>query len=137
MNPLYYILENSGLTTWINPLNTQLNPICHLLALLAHHILHVSRIRVKRKTKQQWGGLWYLLSKVFCFSGRFLWSCYDKCPCSCMPFFLSKQLLVVKYLYSKPYFTTFIFILAIPYIHHATCFLKLPWLLTPLWEAKE
>ena len=33
----------------INPLNTELNPICHLLALLgAHHILHVSRIRVKR-----------------------------------------------------------------------------------------
>jgi len=32
----------------INPLNTELNPICHLLALLgAHHILHVSRIRVK------------------------------------------------------------------------------------------
>jgi len=31
----------------INPLNTQLNPICHLLALLgAHSILHVSRIRV-------------------------------------------------------------------------------------------
>jgi hypothetical protein len=32
----------------INPLNTALNPICHQLALLgAHHILHVSRIRVK------------------------------------------------------------------------------------------
>ena len=31
-----------------NPLNAQLNPIYHLLALLgAHHILHVSRIRVK------------------------------------------------------------------------------------------
>jgi len=31
-----------------NPLNSELNPICHLLALLgAHHILHVSRIRVK------------------------------------------------------------------------------------------
>ena len=31
----------------INPLNTELNPICHLLALLEiHHILHVSRIRV-------------------------------------------------------------------------------------------
>jgi len=31
-----------------NPLNTELNLICHLLALLgAHHILHVSRIRVK------------------------------------------------------------------------------------------
>ena len=31
----------------INTLNAKLNPICHLLALLgAHHILHVSRIRV-------------------------------------------------------------------------------------------
>jgi hypothetical protein len=30
-----------------NPLNAELNPICHLLALLGHHILHVSRIRVK------------------------------------------------------------------------------------------
>ena len=30
-----------------NPLNAKLTPICHLLALLgAHHILHVSRIRV-------------------------------------------------------------------------------------------
>jgi len=28
-----------------NPLNSELNPICHLLALLgAHHILHVSRV---------------------------------------------------------------------------------------------
>jgi len=56
--PLYYILENSGLTTCI-----------------------------KRKTKQQWEALWYLLSKVFCFSGRFLWLCYDKYPCSCLSFF--------------------------------------------------
>jgi hypothetical protein len=32
----------------INTLNAELNPICHLLALLgAHHILHVGRIRVK------------------------------------------------------------------------------------------
>jgi len=31
----------------VNPLNTKLNPICHLLALFgAHHILHISRIRV-------------------------------------------------------------------------------------------
>ena len=29
-----------------NPLNAELNPICYLLALLAHHFLHVSRIRV-------------------------------------------------------------------------------------------
>ena len=34
-----------------NPLNAELNPICHLLALLGtHHILHVSRIRVKNVT---------------------------------------------------------------------------------------
>ena len=33
----------------INPLNFELNTICHLLALLgAHHIPHVSRIRVKQ-----------------------------------------------------------------------------------------
>jgi hypothetical protein len=33
----------------IDPLKTQLYPICNLLALLeAHHILHVSRIRVNR-----------------------------------------------------------------------------------------
>jgi hypothetical protein len=31
-----------------NLLNAELNPICHLLALLgAHHILHISKIRVK------------------------------------------------------------------------------------------
>jgi hypothetical protein len=32
----------------INPLNAELIPICHPLALLgAHHILHVSRVRFK------------------------------------------------------------------------------------------
>jgi len=31
-----------------NPLNAELNPMCHFLALLgAHHILHVGRIMVK------------------------------------------------------------------------------------------
>ena len=46
--------ESSGTTvlyigrTVLNPLNAKLNPICHLLALFgAHHILHVSTIRVK------------------------------------------------------------------------------------------
>ena len=33
-----------------NPLNAELNPICYLLALLAHHFLHISRIRVKSLT---------------------------------------------------------------------------------------
>jgi hypothetical protein len=32
-----------------NPLNAELNPICHLLALLGHHILHVGRIRIKNR----------------------------------------------------------------------------------------
>ena len=32
---------------YINPSNAELNPTCHFLALLgAHHILHVSRVRV-------------------------------------------------------------------------------------------
>ena len=37
------------LLVFINPLNAELNPICHLLALLgAHDIFHVSRIRVNK-----------------------------------------------------------------------------------------
>ena len=40
---LSYIPENK-----FNPLNAELNPICHFLALVgAHHILHVSRVKVK------------------------------------------------------------------------------------------
>jgi hypothetical protein len=36
-----------------NPLNTELNPICHLLALLgAHPILHVGRIRVNNTSNR-------------------------------------------------------------------------------------
>ena len=35
---------------FVNPLNLELNPICYLLALLAHHFLHVSRIRIKSLT---------------------------------------------------------------------------------------
>jgi len=40
--------QNQGCPAYINPLNSELNSICHLLTLLGtHHILHVSRIRVK------------------------------------------------------------------------------------------
>ena len=43
----------------LNPLNAELNPICHLLALLGvHHFLHVSRIRVN--TRDRW------MSSEFC-----------------------------------------------------------------------
>ena len=49
----------------INPLNAELNPICYLLALLAHHFLHVSRIRVKSLT------LRLLMSCIY------IWSTYS------------------------------------------------------------
>jgi len=39
--------RETGPSPALNPLNAELNPTCHLLALLgAHHILHISRIRV-------------------------------------------------------------------------------------------
>jgi hypothetical protein len=38
---------NSAIHSVFNSLNAKLNPICHLLALGAHHILHVGKIRVK------------------------------------------------------------------------------------------
>jgi len=47
MHTLYTL---KALKCYINPLNAELNPICYLLALLAHHFLHVSRIRVKSLT---------------------------------------------------------------------------------------
>ena len=39
--------QNSDKREYFTPLNPELNPICYLLALLAHHFLHVSRLRVK------------------------------------------------------------------------------------------
>ena len=48
--------------TWFNPLNAELNPICYLLALLAHHFLHVSRIRVKSLTLRLLMSYIYILS---------------------------------------------------------------------------
>ena len=42
--------SNIAYSFQINPLNPELNPICYLLALLAHHFLHVSRIMVKSLT---------------------------------------------------------------------------------------
>jgi hypothetical protein len=42
------IIRHGRWLACINPLNAELNPICPLLALLrAHHILYVSRMRVK------------------------------------------------------------------------------------------
>jgi hypothetical protein len=43
--------RTDGSIIWLfNPFKAELNPICHLLALLgAHHIFHVSRIRVNEE----------------------------------------------------------------------------------------
>ena len=53
----------------IKPLNPELNPICHLLALLAHHFLHVSRIRVKSLTIR------LLMSYIYVYI--YIWSAYS------------------------------------------------------------
>jgi len=43
------LLTTCTIQKHINTLNVELNPICHLLALLgANHILHVGRVRVKK-----------------------------------------------------------------------------------------
>ena len=43
-------VPHSLLVRCLNPLNAELHPICHFLALLgAHHILHVSGLRVNKK----------------------------------------------------------------------------------------
>ena len=48
---IYNIIYNKiYIHVFLNPLNPELNPICYLLALLAHYFLHVSRIRVKLLT---------------------------------------------------------------------------------------
>ena len=42
-----WLLIHQCSTAIFSPLNAELNPICHLLALVgAYHILHASRIRV-------------------------------------------------------------------------------------------
>ena len=52
----------------VNPSNAKLNPICHLLALLeVHHILYISRIRVKElpEVVKQHIAKYRLCSRVF------------------------------------------------------------------------
>ena len=66
-----WAVRNGGRIHWkINPLNAELNPICYLLALLAHHFLHVSRIRVKSLTLK-------LLSYIYIYI--YIWSAYSWC----------------------------------------------------------
>jgi len=45
--------HHHGVLSLFNPLHAELNPICHLLALLgAHHIFHVSGLRVNVATSK-------------------------------------------------------------------------------------
>jgi hypothetical protein len=44
------LYKTTDIVAEINPSKPELNPICYLLALLAHHFLHVTRIRVKLLT---------------------------------------------------------------------------------------
>ena len=50
LHKLMHTFFKRSIRIYINHLNPELNPICYLLALLAHHFLHVSRIRVKSLT---------------------------------------------------------------------------------------
>ena len=54
-----------------NPLKPELYPICYLLALLAHHFLHVSRIRVKLLTFR------LLMSYIYIYIYIYIWSTHS------------------------------------------------------------
>jgi hypothetical protein len=52
-NNKYHLLKGDVLQT-LNAFNAKLHSICHLLALLgAHHIFHISRIRVNHKCEKR------------------------------------------------------------------------------------
>ena len=59
----------------INPLNAELSPICYLLALLAHHFLHVSRIRVKSLTLRLL--MSYIYIYIYIYTYIHTWSTYS------------------------------------------------------------
>ena len=67
------IFKFSAALLTFNPLNPELNSICYLLELLAHHFLHVSRIRVKSLT------LRLLMSHIciYIYIYIYIWSTYS------------------------------------------------------------
>jgi hypothetical protein len=49
LHELFHCLALKNYNKETDPLNAELSSICHLLALLeAHHIIHISRIRVDK-----------------------------------------------------------------------------------------
>ena len=65
----------------IDPLNAELNPICHLLTLVgSRHIVHVSRIRVKADLRKRVGklGVW-LYVRIFDLPTGWRWVFWIPC----------------------------------------------------------
>ena len=72
----------SYIDIWFNPLNAELNSICHLLALLGvHHFLHVSTIRVKSLTLKLLMSYIYVYIRVYIYICIYIyiWSTYSWC----------------------------------------------------------
>jgi len=73
---IFFIRNNKNFDTtkilvFFNPLNAELIPICYLLALLVHHFLPVSRIRVKSLTPR------LLMSYIYIYIYIYIWSAYS------------------------------------------------------------
>jgi len=91
-----------------NPLNAELNSICHLLALLgAHHILHVSRIRVNvpawNETCLQWKEIKPLvlsvISKLHCIIKNYIYSYFSASFLECLYHIVLLSLLFLSFYY--------------------------------------
>jgi len=65
-------LEQNHKMFRINPLNPELNPICYLLALLAYHFLHVSRIMVKSLTLRLLMSYIYIYVYIYIYGAHIL-----------------------------------------------------------------
>jgi len=110
----------------INPLNAELNSICHLLTLLgAHHILHISRIRVNELQSVQLksGPIWiwviYLLRFTTCYITQ-LTCIYDKCWKWCP--FISRHLSTRFTIFLAP----FLNVLSFNHFCNSTFYWRLP-----------
>jgi hypothetical protein len=67
----------TGSKCFINPSNSELNPICHLLALLgAHHIFHISGLRVNNKSLIFFKEIYFILHNKGVKSSLIIYSYY-------------------------------------------------------------
>jgi hypothetical protein len=73
------LIQHRNIINYVNPLNTELNPICYFLALLAHHFLHVSRIRVKAH-RLSWYGHIYRKPEIGIVKKIYKWQPYITRP---------------------------------------------------------